>query len=63
MLRIARGDDPESFFSVQTPLLGFVLMNVGMGALFLDLTHKLHVWRVYLDARSRARRCRGARGC
>ena len=36
MLRLARGDDPERFFSVQTPLLGFVLMNAGMGALFLD---------------------------
>jgi formate-dependent nitrite reductase membrane component NrfD len=48
MLRLARGDDPESFFSVQTPLLGFVLMNAGMGALFLDLTHKTHVWAVYL---------------
>ena len=48
MLRLARGDDPERFFSVQTPLLGFVLMNVGMGALLLDLTHKLYVWAVYL---------------
>lgn len=48
MLRLARGDDPRGYFSVQTPLLGFVLMNVGMGALFLDLTHKLHVWAVYL---------------
>jgi protein NrfD len=48
MLRLARGDDPGRYFSVQTPLLGFVLMNVGMGALFLDLTHKLHVWAVYL---------------
>ena len=32
---------------MQTPLLGFVLMNVGMGALLLDLTHRLYVWRVY----------------
>jgi formate-dependent nitrite reductase membrane component NrfD len=48
MLRLARGEDPKEFFSVQTPLLGFVLMNVGMGALFLDLTHKLHVWAVYV---------------
>jgi protein NrfD len=48
MLKLARGDDPERFFSVQTPLLGFVLMNVGMGALFLDLAHKLYVWAVYL---------------
>jgi protein NrfD len=48
MLRAARGDDPKSFFSLHTPLMGFVLINLGMGALFLDLTHKLYVWRVYL---------------
>jgi formate-dependent nitrite reductase membrane component NrfD len=48
MLRVARGDDPRSFFSLQAPLLGFVLINLGMGALFLDLMHKLYVWRVYL---------------
>jgi protein NrfD len=47
MLRISRGDDPRSFFSVHTPLLGFGLINLGMLALFLDLTHKLYVWRVY----------------
>jgi formate-dependent nitrite reductase membrane component NrfD len=47
MLRIARGDDPRSFFSVHTPLLGFALINLGMLALFLDLAHKLYVWRVY----------------
>ena len=46
--RVARGDDPKSFFSLQAPLLGFVLINLGMGALFLDLAHKLYVWRVYL---------------
>jgi len=48
MLRVARGDDPRTFFSLHTPLLAFVLINVGMGALFLDLAHKLYVWRVYL---------------
>jgi protein NrfD len=48
MLRTARGDDSRAFFSVQTPLLSFVLINLGMGALFLDLTHKLYVWRVYV---------------
>jgi len=48
MLRIARGDDSRSFFSMHTPLLGFVLMNVGMLALLLDLTHRLYVWRIYL---------------
>jgi formate-dependent nitrite reductase membrane component NrfD len=41
MLRVARGEDPRSFFSVHTPLLGFALINLGMLALFLDLAHKL----------------------
>ena len=35
MLRVARGEDPRRFFSMQAPLLGFVLMNVGMLALLL----------------------------
>jgi len=48
MLRVARGDDARGFFSLQAPLLGFVLINLGMGALFLDLAHKLYVWAVYL---------------
>jgi formate-dependent nitrite reductase membrane component NrfD len=47
MLRVARGDDPKTFFSLQAPLLAFVLINLGMGALFLDLAHKLYVWRVF----------------
>lgn len=48
MMRIAKGEDPKGFFSIQTPLLGFMLLNVGMFALFLDLAHKLYVWAVYL---------------
>jgi len=48
MLRTAKGEDTKSFFSVQTPLLGFMLLNVGMLALLLDLAHKLYVWAVYL---------------
>ena len=48
MLRLAKGERAESFYSVQTPILGFILLNLGMGALFLDLAHKLHVWRVYV---------------
>ena len=47
MLRLARGDDPRYFFSMHTPLLAFVLMNVGMLALLLDLTHRLYLWRIY----------------
>ncbi len=30
------------------PLLGLVLLSLGMGALFLDLENKRHVWRLYL---------------
>jgi protein NrfD len=48
MIRILKGEKPESFYSVQTPVLGFVLLNLGMGALFLDLAHKLYVYRVYM---------------
>ena len=47
MLRLAKGEDSRSFFSMQTPLLGFVLMNIGMLALLLDLTHRLYVWRIF----------------
>ena len=47
MLRIAKGEDGKTFFSMQTPLLGFILMNIGMLALLLDLTHRLYVWRIY----------------
>jgi len=48
MLRTARGDDTRSFFSVQTPLLAFMLLNLGMLALLLDLAHPLYVWAVYI---------------
>jgi formate-dependent nitrite reductase membrane component NrfD len=33
---------------VFAPLLSFVLLSLGMGALFLDLSHKFYVWRLYL---------------
>lgn len=29
------------------PIVSFVLLSLGMGALFLDLEHKLYVWRLY----------------
>ncbi len=47
LLRVARGEDGRRFCSVQAPLLALVLMNLGMLALFLDLTNGLYVWRVY----------------
>ena len=30
------------------PLVGFGLLSLGLTALFLDLSHKLYVWRLYL---------------
>ena len=32
----------------QIPLLSIILLSIGMLALFLDLDHKLYVWRMYL---------------
>lgn len=47
LLFSGRHAKPQS--SVTTlPLLGVVLLSAGMGALFLDLEHKLYVWRMYL---------------
>lgn len=48
MLRTARGEDTRGFFSVQSPLAAFMLLNLGMLALLLDLSHPLYVWAVYL---------------
>jgi len=48
MLRMARGDDTRGYFSLHAPLAAFMLLNVGMVALLLDLAHKLYVWAVYL---------------
>jgi formate-dependent nitrite reductase membrane component NrfD len=46
--RWGSGRRDDVAWPVQTPLLAFVLLNLGMGALFLDLEHKLYVWAVYL---------------
>lgn len=48
LLRLARGEDPRGYFSLHAPLAAFMLLNLGMLALFLDLAHKLYVWAVYL---------------
>lgn len=48
MLKTARGEDTRRFFSLQTPLLAFILLNVGMLALLLDLSHPLYVWAIYI---------------
>jgi protein NrfD len=46
--RWGAGRRDDVAWPVQAPLLAFVLLNLGMLALFLDLEHKLYVWAVYL---------------
>jgi len=41
-----RQDDNGHF--VTAPILSLILLSLGMGTLFLDLEHKLYVWRLYL---------------
>ena len=44
-----RGRAPgERSVAYALPWIGIVLLSLGMGALFLDLEHKLYVWRMYL---------------
>jgi formate-dependent nitrite reductase membrane component NrfD len=44
-----RGRTPgERSVAYVLPWIGIVLLSLGMGALFLDLEHKLYVWRMYL---------------
>ena len=44
-----RGRRPgERSVAYTLPWVGIVLLSLGMGALFLDLEHKLYVWRMYL---------------
>ena len=43
-----RGKRPdERTVAYVLPWIGIVLLSLGMGALFLDLEHKLYVWRMY----------------
>ncbi len=45
---LLRGRLPEdSCVCARLPSLSFVILSLGMGALFLDLEHKLYVWRLY----------------
>jgi formate-dependent nitrite reductase membrane component NrfD len=44
-------EGPRSRAVRALPFLAPILLAVGMGALFLDLAHKLHVWRFYLAFR------------
>jgi len=38
----------QTTVSDRLPWVGLLLISLGMGALFLDLEHKLYVWRMYL---------------
>jgi formate-dependent nitrite reductase membrane component NrfD len=41
----------SSFVCTVLPLLGIILLSLGMLALFLDLEYKVHVWRMYATFR------------
>ena len=46
-----RDERPHATFSLASSglfMLAFMAISLGMGALFLDLEHKLYVWRLYL---------------
>jgi formate-dependent nitrite reductase membrane component NrfD len=42
------GRQQEKVSYPYAPMLGIVLLSLGMGALFLDLANKMQVWRLYL---------------
>jgi len=46
LMRRDPGSERPSVWRV-LPWVGLVLISLGMGALFLDLEHKLYVWRMY----------------
>jgi formate-dependent nitrite reductase membrane component NrfD len=46
-LVLSRREQDNPFAAYQLPLWAPVVLSVGMGALFLDLEHKLYVWRFY----------------
>lgn len=46
----SRGEPAKEAWPL-APMLGVVLLSLGMGALFLDLSHKLSVWRLYVTFR------------
>lgn len=46
-LELRRGGQAPSPRLAWMPWIALALLSLGMGALFLDLEHKLHVWRFY----------------
>jgi protein NrfD len=47
-LRAGGATDRPPLLAVHAPLLAFALVHICLLALFLDLSHKLYVWRLYL---------------
>jgi formate-dependent nitrite reductase membrane component NrfD len=47
-LQLKTGEKLRSAAYRHMPLAALILLSLGMGALFLDLEHKLFVWRFYL---------------
>lgn len=47
-LEIRRGKRPTSAAAQWMPFVAIALLSLGMGALFLDLEHKSHVYRFYM---------------
>lgn len=50
-LELVRGEKPRSGALKWMPFAALGLLSLGMGALFLDLAHKLHVYRFYFAFR------------
>jgi protein NrfD len=47
-LQARRGRPVAGSVTAVLPWVGLVMLSLGMGALFLDLEHRWHVWRMYL---------------
>lgn len=52
MLRSLRNERGPRTYNVQTPILGFVLLNIGMLALFIDLEHRWYAWNLYITLKA-----------
>lgn len=48
-LELYLGHKPKQIRSQVMPFVAAALLSLGMGTLFLDLAHKLYVWRFYLS--------------
>jgi formate-dependent nitrite reductase membrane component NrfD len=53
-LLLSGGHRSRTCVCFRLPLVGLVLLSLGMLALFVDLEHKLHVWRLYVTVEPRS---------